>query len=77
MYWSNSGNYKVRLENWCMLLDEHKEKIIEFSEKLKHLPEDERVMLLNFIRDNINNKYETEEAAERRRAVIKGILDED
>ena len=77
MYWSNSGNYKVRLENWCMLLDEHKEKIIEFSEKLKQLPEDERVMLLNFIRRNINNKYETKEAAERRRAVIKGILDED
>lgn len=77
MYWSNSGNYKVMLENWCMLLDEHKEKIIEFSEKLKQLPEDERIKVLNFIRRNINNKYETEEAAERRRAVIKGILDED
>lgn len=77
MYWSNSGNYKVMLENWCMLLDEHKEKIIEFSEKLKQLPEDERIKVLNFIRRNINNKYETEEAAERRRLVIKGILDED
>lgn len=77
MYWSESGNYRVGLESWCILLDEHKEKIIEFSEKLKKLTADERWEVLDFIRRNIYNKYETEEAANARRSVIKGILDED